>query len=122
MITTIKSTISQFVGQDLTNDEVLTKLATQVLTDMDNAVDTTNVTQMVFSRHGMALLEAITLDMASGKIENKCAELYPKLITQCMPYNNGVSLLTLAECIVSIIVESNKIYKNTQPETEPNAV
>jgi hypothetical protein len=103
MITTIKSTISRFIGQNLTNDEVLTKLATQILTDMDNAVDTTNITQMIFSRHGMALLEAITLDMTSNKIENKCAELYPKIITQCMPYSNGVSLLTLAECIVAII-------------------
>ena len=109
MLKTIKKTISEFRGEDLYSDIILTKLATQIITDMDAAVDKTNLTQTIFSRHGMALLYLLDAEITKQKIENKCPELYEKIIELCLPYNSGITMLTLAECFIAIIAASNKI-------------
>jgi hypothetical protein len=99
----IKNTLKEFVGQDLTNDDVLETIATKILKDMDESIDPGNITQIMFSRYGLSVLQLVAKELKENKADDKIVELFHKLISACDTYNNGTCVLAFADALIALL-------------------
>ena len=80
-----------------------------------------NFTKLLFTPEGMALLWDVNQELIENKSPDSVEEVYYKIIETCKGYNQGTTLLALAEVMVALI-STNAVKRKTdiqQVTSEP---
>lgn len=72
----------------------------------------TNFTELLFTPSALELLSRVIQELTENSSIDSVEEAYCKILGACKEYNNGVTLLALAEVLVALI-STNAVNRKT---------